>query len=235
MPVAAGWQTVPPPRGPVFHIGRQTDPFIWRPPRPLDRSDPGGARFDAPNGEYATLYCATTRYGALLEKLSPLRPIPELPAQYESALDDDVDPAYDRPPTGTTFPADFTETSVMGIVAIDPACRFLDVDEPHNHRRLEQLGSRPLLELLGITRIDRGAFITLDRALTRQVAGELHDILSADIAGLRYTSAVDGDVDCWAIWEHARDALSGHDIEPFDLTSPDMAAVVQLLGFSSPS
>jgi hypothetical protein len=233
MPAAAEWQTVPPPRGSIFHIGRRTDPFIWRVPSPLDFANPGGSRFDDPNGRYATLYCATRRYGALLEKLSPLRPIPELAAQYDSALDDDADPAYDQPAPGTVFPVDFTTSSVMGIVTIDSACCFLDVDDPHNHRRLEQLGGRPLLDLLEISRIDRGTFVTLDRRLTRQIAGELHDILSDDIAGLRYTSAIDQAAECWAIWDHARDALSSHDIEPFDLMSPDMEAVVKLLGFKT--
>jgi hypothetical protein len=108
---AAGLHTVPPPRGPVFHVGRKPNPFYWSTPSPLDLDEPGGARFDDPNGEWPTLYCATRPYGALLEKLSPLRPIPDLPVRYNSALEDEPDPEYDVPAAITTFPAELPTRS----------------------------------------------------------------------------------------------------------------------------
>lgn len=88
---AAEMHLVPPPAaGVVYHVGRRPNPFLWRVPGRLDlTADPpitAGNRFDAPGGDYATLYCATTRYGALLEKLSPLRPIPELRNRIDQAV-----------------------------------------------------------------------------------------------------------------------------------------------------
>ena len=229
---AAGLHTLPPPRGGVFHAGVGPDPIYWRRPNPLDLADPGGGRVDDPNGEWATLYCATRSYGALLEKLEPLRPKLELPAQIESVLEEPPDPEFDIPATITTFPADVLDTIVMGSVTIDSGCRFIDVEDPRNHRYLEQLGGQPLLDLLGVRRIDRGSFISPHRELTRRVAGELHDIAGTAIHGLRYVSALDGKVECWAIWEHAKGELSGYDTEP--IAQPDLDAVKTFLGFEPP-
>jgi hypothetical protein len=44
--------------------------------------------------------------------------------------------------------------------------------------------------MLGIGRIDRGAFITPDRRLTRVVAGELHAAAGGEIGGLRSSSVM---------------------------------------------
>lgn len=235
MAAAAAWRTIPPPRGPIYHVGRRPDPFYWHPPQRLDVEQPSGGRFDDPHVEYATLYCASSAYGALLEKLCPLRPIPELAAQYNSALDDDVDPEFDRPPTGATFPVGFGDANVMGTATIDPDRRFLDVEDPENHRLLEQLGGQPLLRLLGVGRIDRGTFDANDRTLTRRVARELYDLAGDEIAGLRYISAIDAEVECWAIWERTKPRLHDRDIEPFDTTTPDLLAVMAFLGFERPA
>jgi RES domain len=226
---AAGLHTVPPPRGPIFHVGRRPNPFYWNTPKPLNLDEPTGARFDDPDGEWATLYCATRPYGALLEKLWPLRPIPELPARYDSALEENPDPEYDMPAVITAFPADVLNTIVMGSAIINADCRFVDVDDPRNHRYLERLGGQPLLDFLEVGRIDRGSFISADRRLTRRVAGEVHEIAGRGIHGLRYSSAMDEKAECWAIWDHAAAELHGHDTEP--IGDPDLAAVIQLLGF----
>jgi hypothetical protein len=235
MAAAAAWQTIPPPRGRIHHVGRPPDPFYWHTPVALDLEQPSGGRFDDPHGEYATLYCASTAYGALLEKLSPLRPIPELVAQYDSALDDDVDPEFDHPPTGAHFPVGFCDTNVMGTASIDSDRCFLDVEDPENHRLLEQLGGQALLQLLAVNRIDRGTFTANDRALTRRIAREIYDQAGEDIAGLRYLSAIDADIECWAIWDRARPDLHHRDIEPFDLTTPDLRSVINFLGFNTPT
>lgn len=136
---------------------------------------------------------------------------------------------FEVPATIITFPADVLDTLVMGSVTIDAECRFVDVDDPRNHRYLEQLGGRPLLQLLDVGRIDRGSFISPDRRLTRRVAGELYEIAGTGIHGLRYTSVIDEKAECWAIWEHARGKLSAHDTEP--IANPDLDAVIALLGF----
>jgi hypothetical protein len=234
---AADMHLVPPPRGGVlYHVGPRPNPFRWRHPRPLDLSaDPpitAGNRFDAPNGEYATLYCATKRYGALLEKLSPLRPIPDLRIRVDQALDGQPDPEHDRAPGSADFPVEIFDTLQMGIVSINPEEQFVDIDDPDTHRALEKYGGRPLLNELGVARIDRGTFLSPDRGLTRRAAHEIHELVSGIAAGLRYLSAIDGSAECWAIWDHTAPRLHSHDVEPIDARSPDVGPVVQRLGFT---
>jgi hypothetical protein len=165
MTADADWKTVPAPPGLIFHVGRRPDPFYWYTPPKLDLDQPAGSRFDDPHGEYATLYCASTPYGALLEKLCPLRPIPEIAAQYASALDDDVDPDFDLSPTGRRFPVSFVDDNVLGTAALDHELQFVDVEEPRNHRILETLGGAALLRHLEVDRIDRGTFDERTRAI----------------------------------------------------------------------
>jgi hypothetical protein len=66
-------------------VGYRPDPFLWRDPKRLeDEPQHGpylaGNRFDAPAGEYRTLYFATMPYGAWLEKLSRFQPIADFDA-----------------------------------------------------------------------------------------------------------------------------------------------------------
>jgi hypothetical protein len=204
-------------------------------PKGLDlTADPpvtAGNRFDAAYGGYATLYCATERYGALLEKLAPLRRIPDLPARIEQALAGSADLQHDRQPGAAGFPADIFDTLQMGSVLLDPNDLFVDVDHPETHASLEKHGGRPLLEQLRLTRIDRGTFLAPDRRLTRLAAHEIHELVGGLAGGLRYTSALDPNVECWAIWEHARPRLRNHDVEPIDVRSPDVQRVIPRLGF----
>lgn len=233
---AADMHLVPPPRGGVlYHVGPRPNPFIWRLPHPLDLSaDPpitAGNRLDAPDGDYATLYCATGRYGALLEKLSPLRPISELRTRIAEALEGEPDAEHDHVPGSIEFPVDIFDTLQMGIVSINPEERFVDVDHPDTHGALEKYGGRPLLDELRIARIDRGTFLSPDRGLTRRAAHEIHELVAGIAAGIRYTSAIDASAECWAIWDHTAPRLHSHDVEPIDAGSPDVGPVVQRLGF----
>jgi hypothetical protein len=239
MSTAAGadMHLVPPPRGLLYHVGPAPNPFRWRLPAKLDLTAAitASGRFDAPNGDYATLYCATERYGALLEKLAPLRPIPDLRTRVEEVLSGAPDPQYDRIPGSAPFPADIFEALQMGIVAVDPDAQFIDVDDPKTHVALEKYGGKPLLQVLRISRIDRGTFLSPDRALTRRAAHELYQLAGGLAAGLRYTSAIAGDAECWAIWDHARSRLHDHDVEPIDVSSPDLKRALPRLGFKPPA
>lgn len=228
---AADFALVAPPPGPVFHLGRWPNPFTWRQPTTLDDSRPAGGRFDAPNGDYATLYCASERYGCLLEKLAALRPTPSLEDRIDDTLAEPFDPDHDRRLVSSRFPTDALNGRVMGMATIDPSARFIDVENPRTHLALQRYGGQQMLHALGVHRIDRGAFLSPDRALTRRTAEELHALLASATAGIRYTSALDHDVECWAIWEHAKPQLHNPDIEPIDPTSPDLRRALPLLGF----
>jgi hypothetical protein len=123
----------------------------------------------------------------------------------------------------------------MGSVWADADTLFVDVDHPQTHAAMEQRGGRALLQELGITRIDRGTFLSPNRALTRRAADAIYDLVREHASGLRYTSALDANAECWAMWDHARPLLSDYDVEPLDPKMPELAQVLPRLGFAPPS
>jgi hypothetical protein len=85
--------------GTLYRVGRSPSPFVWRRPRIAlaDSVDPhDGYRWDAPNADFATLYCATRPLGSLVETLAYYRRDADFAAMLHSATDDDEpDPEYD--------------------------------------------------------------------------------------------------------------------------------------------
>jgi hypothetical protein len=234
---AAGFAVAAPPDT-LFHLGRAPDPVNWWPATPLDLDDPrGGGRFDAPNGDYSTLYCGSERYGCLLEKFADLRVTSasrELDVRIDATVVHDGDGDY-RPLVTGSFPADGLDGWLMGKLQIDPDAQFVDVGDPRTHTALQQLIGTALLKALGLHRIDIGAFTHPDRRVTRQVAEELHVLLADTFAGIRYPSVLDPTAECWAMWEDARgQLLHPVDVEPIDITSPDLARALPALGLVLP-
>jgi RES domain len=134
-----------------------------------------------------------------------------------------------------SFPADGLDGWLMGKLQIDPDAQLVDVGDPRTHTALQQLIGTALLEALGLYRIDIGTFTHPDRRVTRQVSEELHVLLADKFAGIRYPSVLDPAAECWAIWEDARgQLLHPVDVEPIDITSPDLARALPALGLARP-
>lgn len=88
--------------GEVYRVGFPPDPWAW-PGWEFARNDGRfGGRWDDANGEFRTIYAATTLLGCLLEVLAPLRPDPVVAAELDQITEDDED-AEDHPttPAGT--------------------------------------------------------------------------------------------------------------------------------------
>jgi hypothetical protein len=86
-----------------------------------------------------------------------------------------------------------------------------------------------------IARIDRGTFMGPMRALTRRLALELYDLsASPPVIGLRYSSALDRDAECWAIWDTGEPLLTDRDIAPLDFSNTALRRAAQQLGLSLP-
>jgi hypothetical protein len=243
-PAAGQPRLVPPPAGDVWRIGFRTQPLTWRHPHPLSDTPapyqtPGG-RFDAPNGEFATVYFATDAYGACIEKLAPLRPHIGLADRLAVALDDDADPEYDYP-LATHVPAEFCSEHVFVTARVEPAARFIDVDAPETHRALHDRSGdlsddlRALLQEHDLARIDRGTFLTHLRPLTRHLALALYTLFGEHpVVGLRFPSSLDPAAECWAIWDTGEHYVVDRDHGPIDFTSTSLRAAAKRLGLAVP-
>jgi RES domain len=233
---AAEPSLVLPPPGGLVRIGAVPWPFHWPEPRVLAQHGPApdlsGSRFDAPRGEYRTLYFASDVTGALVEVLARFRQVPDLAQRLsDDGFDTPPDPEHDPPIAFGAVVADYLTNRCAGSVHVDDQARFIDVDDPATHNFLHLLAGQPLLDRFGLDRIDRGSFLSRDRALTRHLALELYTHAHDRAAGLRYPSALDPTVTCYAVWDHADELLSGHDVDPLDVTQQtvrDAAARLRL-------
>lgn len=244
-PAAGRPRVVPPPAGDLWRVGFRTQPLVWRHPHPLSDTPPPyeipGGRFDAPNGEFATVYFATDAYGACLEKLAPLRPHIGLADRLAAELDDDADPEYDYP-LATQVPSEFCSDHVFVTARVEPATRFIDVDSPDTHRALHDRSAdfsddlRALLEEHDLARIDRGTFLTHVRPLTRHLALALYTLFGEDpVVGLRFASSLDPAAECWAIWDTGENYVVDRDQAPIDFTNTSLRAAAHQLGLAVPS
>ena len=243
-PAAGQPRLVPPPAGEVWRIGFRDRPLLWRHPRPLVGSpaphEPPGSRFDAPNGEFATVYFATTTYGACIEKLAPLRPSIALPDRFAAAFDDEPDAELDYP-VAEPVPADFCIQHVFATARIEPATLFVDVDSPDTHRALHDRRAafgpelQALLEEHDLTRIDRGTFLSHVRPLTRRLALQVYDLFGDyPVVGLRYASSLDPGAECWAVWDIGETFVVDRDIAPIDFSNTSLRAAAERLGLILP-
>jgi hypothetical protein len=87
---------VPPPVYGFWRVTNHHEPFDPPPaPPPIGTAgaeDDEARRYDAPDGSYRTLYCATEPEGALGEKLAHFQPNPQAVAPIQAFLADDPDP-----------------------------------------------------------------------------------------------------------------------------------------------
>jgi hypothetical protein len=245
-PAAGRPKIVPPPARELWRIGFRAQPLIWRHPRPLLGATPtgpvAGGRFDAPNGEFATVYFATSAYGACIEKLAPLRPAVGLEDRIAAFLDDDPDPDHDVP-LSRVVPRAFCTDHVFVTARVRPEARFIDVDATETHRALHEHGAnlspelRALIEEHHMRRIDRGAFLSHVRPLTRHLALELYTLYGHEpmVIGLRFSSSLDPDAECWAIWDTGEFLVGSSDVAPVDFTNTSLRAAAERLGLTLPA
>ena len=222
--------------GTLYRVGRSPSPFVWRRPRIAlaDSVDPhDGYRWDAPNADFATLYCATRPLGSLVETLAYYRRDADFAAMLHSATDDDEpDPEYDFAVARGLVPRSYFER-VLGQGRLDPKHRFIDVDHPRTHAQLtEELPD--LLTRHGVRHFDRGVMMTQDRRITRTVAGHLYSQAAATATGIRYASRVHGGLECWALWEHCDEHLTDRESTPLTPEHPEVKQAAELLELQLP-
>jgi hypothetical protein len=215
-------------------MGTAHDPIRWRAGERLDGTEPrpvlGDGRFDDARARFATTYFATTPYGACLERMAYFRSFEELPALLETAFDQDADPNYDFPPYLGQVTQRMLRDFVQVTAEFDPDALFIDVTSPNTHKTLMSHYGRTIFDELGIDRIDEGSFLARDRAITRRIAGDLYDLTTSPIIGLRFVSAHDTSAECWAVWERGRPAISNPALGPLSITTPAVVSAAERLG-----
>jgi hypothetical protein len=236
---------VPPPSRELWRIGFRARPLAWRHARPLLGAPPtgelAGGRFDAPSGEFSTVYFASTQYGACLEKLAPLRPDIRLQDRIDAFLDEEPDPEHDIP-FSLRVPSDFCSDHVFVSATVDPNALFVDVDATETHRALHERAAelspelRALIEEHQMQRVDRGAFLSHVRPLTRHLALQLYNLYGheANVIGLRFPSSLDPAAECWAVWDTGEPFVSPPDIAPVDFSNTSLRAAASRLGLTVP-
>ena len=219
----------------LWRVGRPPGVFAWRLPqdRELLASDERprleGNRWDDPDGETATLYCAGTPLAAFLEVLAQLRSGGEgiVAEILQATSEDSPDPRLDPALRAGVLPAEFFADRCLASASVVQGPLFIDMASPQTHNLLgERLPH--VLRYLGARQFDRGVVMSQDRRVTRQIAGFLREYADGElgdqgpIAGLCYESRIAAEQTCWAIWQ---DHLRISDEQRCSITSerPDTA------------
>jgi hypothetical protein len=223
--------------GTLYRVGRWPNPFVWRRPRTklLDELHPhDGYRWDAPEADFATMYCATEPVGSFVETLANYRRDDYFAARLHAATnEDEPDAEYAFDAIGGVVPRGYFDR-VLGRATLDPEHDFIDVDHPRTHAQLTQELPN-LLVKQGAREFDRGVMMTQDRRITRTVAGHLYAQTASTAAGIRYESRLHRDLECWALWEHCAPYLTDHEVDPLTADHPEIRRAAELLKLQLPS
>lgn len=199
------------PAGGVWRLTDWYQPFDPPPPPPpvagTDLDNDESRRWDAPNREFRTLYCATRAEGAFGEKLAQFALAPDLVLEIEEFLEEepDEDFAEDNLAAGLNREQLEQLNWKLAWAPAEPDTQAIDVASRRTQLALLP-GIAGLVRAFGFPGLDSAALRTSKRAFTRQVAGHLH-LAARDEAGelracgIRYESRLPPAWECWALWE----------------------------------
>ena len=235
----AGYPTVPPPTNGFWRVSSWPEPFDPPPPAPplgTDPKDDDGHRYDDPQGEWRTLYCATEAEGALGECLGDFKFNAKAVVRIEAYLQSDPDVGFDedyfRPLTAEDV------ESFDWKLAHAPAIRDAALIAIDHWRTYIAVAPKAVPALLryGVTRFDRRTLLDERRYVTRTLAGlyrrDATDPVSGELlaAGLRFTSRLPPAWECWALWEPlALDAADAY-VELVTIDTPQLRTAAAMLG-----
>lgn len=206
-----GFALVDLPPGGIWRVTDWPEPLEPPPPPPPiskeERDNDESRRWDAPNEEFRTLYCATQEEGAFGEKLSSFRLEPAVVRAIEEFVEDEADEEF----AGDDLAGGLTREDIADLnwkLAWSPRMGGAQtIDITASRSKLAALpGIAGPLRAFGFPRLDRVALRTSRRGFTRRVAGYLHELStdndgSLEVSGLRYESRLPPCWECWALWE----------------------------------
>lgn len=234
-----GFTLVNLPSGGIWRVTDWHQP-LDPPPPPPPVADPDAEldesrRWDAPNGEFRTLYCASAAPGAFGEKLAEFALRKDLALGVERFFEEDPDEEF----VDDDLAAGLNREEVAQLnwkLAWAPAqteAQIIDISA-----RRTQLAALPeaasLLRAFGFPGLDSAALKTSARAFTRQLAGYLHGAAEEDSGdllahGIRYESRLPPSWECWALWQPLPLQVDDVEVEEVTIDTPALRAAAALL------
>jgi hypothetical protein len=191
----------------VWRLGHRDDPLDYTPRRLCGWQH----RWDDPEREYRTLYCAESDLTCLREVLADLRPNAKAIAELEELFGEDT-PAL----AGVgEVAAEWRDAHLLCPALIVTAHEFCDLDAEVGMRHELERELAGLLVEHGMDHLDISQVRSRDRIVTQSVSRELYERY---YAGVRFGSNLD-DQPCYALFEGRADLLV--DGDALELT-PDL-------------
>jgi hypothetical protein len=166
------------------------------------------SRYDDPLGIYQTAYAATTRYGAYMEKLAPLRPGIDLT---NSVLEND-------PELPSSAPAgvldSWLEKQCLGTGRLRG--NFVDLGASASIAYLRQ-HLAPYLRKRRIREFDLSSLTSADRKLTMEISRfifEMEPRIGQRLDGISYPSRLGNNITCWVVFSRPPASLGSGSLEP---------------------
>jgi len=211
---------IPPSR--VFRVGKTPD--AWRRRPPSRGSTPMFNRYDDPLGIYHTVYAASTKYGAYMETLAPLRPAPSVDLA-TTVMENDPALRATLPPGSIR---NWIERRHIGAATIQGTSVDVGSSESIAYLR-HRLASR--FSALGVTDFDLHALTTARREVTMEISRCIFELEYREqrrFDGIRYPSRLGMNISCWAIFEDDDPAcIMNKQSQPVDLTDPELIEALQ--------
>lgn len=204
----------------VYRVARSRglDTFSEITPEDADLKSAGN-RFDVPGG--SVLYAATTVVGCYAETLARFRPTPKIRDLVKDEKDFMV---------AGGVPQDWRlQRSVATFELRDPL-PFLDIEAPETQEFLDEQLATELVSLGYASNLDISAVCNQDRRLSRAIARYAYT--SADVdgsllySGIRYTSRINPEWECWAIFDGTVYEII--DRRPIELNDPDLDHIAKM-------
>jgi RES domain len=235
-----GYHLVGPPVDGFWRTTKHHEPFDPPPPpAPIAEIDPAedrSGRWDAPQGEYKVLYCATEPEGAIGEQLAAF--MQNLPAvqRIEAFFEEEPDPEFADDYLELALDGDDIDSFgwLLAHAPANPDSRFIDAWHPSTAIALFPRAAALLLRF-GFRILDIRALADERRGFTRRLGALMRSVATDEYgglqaAGLRYDSRLPPRWECWALWEPLPlDADRVH-IERVDIDTPALRRAAQLLG-----
>lgn len=241
--------SVPPPVDGLFRLAYAfPGPFELRSWENAGPDGTFGNRFDdpalhlPPEDRFQALYCATKRHVTFAETLAALRPSLATLAGLASIRDEEP---IESMLFGSTDPsevryglvrADWRLPRVMGHTILDPRLQFVDLGTARTSQHLRSaLAAEALAH--GATDIDQSLLMESRRGFTNIVARYVYELRNEEgtprFAGIRYSSRLDSNWECWALFADRMEHVPGmpslpEKIQPDDPDLVEIASIFRL-------